>query len=248
MPDASSADATIGVIRSSTTRVPGLSGRGRLVLAALGFIPLLHVLAVVLPLVGAAYGRLSWRLAMAAAAAILFLLPPLVVRITWRGGSPRPRGDLGSATFVWWWFSAQWQLIFSRLPWLEECLRLVPGLYSAWLRLWGARIGSLVYWSPGVAVSDRQWLHIGSRVVFGMGVRLNGHAIARHRQESMALFLGSITIGDEAMIGGYSLLLPGCEIAAGELTPPCRTIHAFSRWERGRHLTKTDAGLTQALQ
>ena len=250
MPDVSSADATLGAVtdRASPARALALSRRGRLVLAALGFIPLVHVLAVVMPLVAAASGRVPGRLAVVAAAAVLFLLPPLVVRFTWRGRLPPPRSDPGTAMFVWWWFSAQWQVIFNRLPWFEECLRLVPGLYSTWLRLWGARVGGLVYWSPGVTVLDRQWLRIGSRVTLGAGVRLNGHAIARHRQESAALFLGPITIGDDTIIGGYSLLLPGCEIAAGELTPPFRTIHPFSRWERGRHVTKTDAGLAQALQ
>jgi len=249
MPDASSAEATgAGAAAFPAPRALELSSRGRILLAALGFTPLLHAAAVAAPVAAAAAGRLPWPAAVAAAAAILYLLPPLAVRLAWLGRLPPPRTGIGSATFFRWWFSAQWQVIFGRLPFLEECLRLVPGLYSTWLRLWGARIGGLVYWSPGVTILDRQWLRIGKRVVFGAGVRLNAHAIAQQEDEPSALFLGAVTVGDDAMIGGYSLLLPGCEVARGERTPPLRTIHPFSRWERGRHATKTRAGLARALR
>ena len=243
MRDVSSVE-TIGVAGGSIgARALDLSRRGRLLLALLGFTPLLHVLTVMTPVAGAATGPLSWPAAAAASIGLLYLLPPAAVRLTWRGRLPPARVEPGSAPFFWWWFSAQWQIVFSRLPFLEELLRIVPGLYSAWLRLWGSRIGGLVYWSPGVIVLDRQWLRIGSRVVFGAGARLNPHAIARHRDSPTALFLGAITVGDDAMVGGYSLLLPGCEVGAGETTPPLRTIHPFSRWQRGRHVTNTDEGL-----
>jgi hypothetical protein len=37
-----------------------------------------------------------------------------------------------------WWGGHQLQLIYLAAPWLEGLLRLVPGVYSAWLRLWGS--------------------------------------------------------------------------------------------------------------
>jgi hypothetical protein len=40
-----------------------------------------------------------------------------------------------------WWGGHQCQLMYSAFPALEAALRLVPGLYSGWLRLWGSRVG-----------------------------------------------------------------------------------------------------------
>ena len=261
MPDASSADLSAGRAVASALRADALDlSRGaRLAMVGAGFVPLLHASATFAPIAAAANGWLSPQRAIAVALALLYLVPPVVVFIIWRGRLPPPRVAVGSPGFLRWWFAAQWQVVFNRLPWLEECLRLVPGLYSTWLRLWGARIGGLVYWSPGVAIFDRQWLRIGSRVAFGAGVRLNGHAIApdphcscvgdtaaARPHRTTALYLGVITVGDGTMVGAYSLLLPGCEIAAGEITPPLRTIHPFSKWANGRHVTKTAEGLSRA--
>lgn len=243
MPGASSAEVRFEAGSPESRAL--LTRGGQLAIAAAGFVPLGHVMATVAPLALAANGSLPWIAGAAWSAAILLLVPPLAVRLTWRGGMPPARSTVGGPTFLKWWFSAQWQVLFARLPFLEECLRLVPGLYSAWLRLWGARVGSLVYWSPGVRILDRQWLRIGSRVVVGAGARMNAHALARHRDGPVELFLGAITVEDDAVVGGYSLLLPGCEIAAGEMTPPLRSIHAFSRWARGRHATRTDEGLSR---
>ena len=174
---------------------------------------------------------------------MLFLLPPLVVRAsTWWSPLASGRLEPGSRGFLHWWFTAQWQVIFTRLPMLEETIRMIPGLYSLWLRLWGARVGALVYWSPGVVILDRPLVRIGKRVIFGVGARLNPHVLAPNGPRRMALYLSPITIGDDALVGGYSLLLPGCEVAEGEVTPPFRTIHAFSRFANGRRAGSVASG------
>jgi hypothetical protein len=228
---------------SSADLTPTLdvSARTRLAMVALGFIPALHVLASVAPLAFAATGRASWRMAWLTPV-IVFLAPPLLVRLS-AFRRPLPTGvvAIDSPAFLQWWFSAQCQIVFSRLTFLEELLRLVPGLYSLWLRLWGARVGALVYWSPGVAILDRSLIRIGSRVVFGVGVRLNPHVLAPGPQGRAALHLASISIGDDVLVGGYSLLLPGCAIADGEATPPFKPLHAFSRFEGGRRVPKPGA-------
>jgi hypothetical protein len=43
----------------------------------------------------------------------------------------RPEGQLTQdmSAYRVWWVLTQWQILFNRLPWLEELLRLVPGLY-----------------------------------------------------------------------------------------------------------------------
>jgi hypothetical protein len=186
----------------------------------LGFVPLLHVLAVVAAAVWLPAGPGA---RVAVALAVLYLLPPLAAR----AGAlvrPLPRGevDLDDPAFLAWWFCAQWQVVFNRLRVLEEALRLLPGAYSAWLRLWGARVGSLVYWSPGVELLDRGQLEVGDRVVFGVGVRLAGHVLVPSPDGRARLLLGPVKIGPGALVGAYSVLTPGAAVPDGSTSPPLR--------------------------
>ena len=80
-----------------------------------------------------------------------------------------------------WWGSHQFQVIYVAFPVLETLLRLVPGLFSAWLRLWGAQVGKHVYWTPGLEIADRGLLSIGDGVVFGHRVGLYSHIIKPRR-------------------------------------------------------------------
>jgi hypothetical protein len=43
-----------------------------------------------------------------------------------------------------------------------------------------------------------------------------------------------VKIGDDAMIGGYSLLTAGTEIAAGEATRAFLISPPFSKWKNGK--------------
>ena len=139
-----------------------------------------------------------------------------------------------------WWFTSQWQVIFNRLPWIEEIIRLTPGLYSFWLRLWGARIGKFVYWTPGLQILDRPLLDIGDRVVFGAGVKINPHIIMPNRNGQLALLVAPVRIGADALVGGYSLLLAGSWIGPGEASPGKRILAPFAGWVGGRRVDATD--------
>ncbi len=234
MPDALSAERQIDAGALPQPRALDVPAPVRFGMVVLGFIPLLHLVASLLPVTLALTGWASLRVTWLSPL-VLFLIPPLVVRlaITWK---PLTTGvvEPDSAAFLYWWFTAQWQIVFTRLPALEEMMRMIPGLYSLWLRLWGARVGALVYWSPGVVILDRSLVRIGSRVIIGTAARLNPHALAPVGPCSMKLYLAPITIGDDALIGASSQLLPGCEIAGGEVTPAFRSIHAFSRFAGGQ--------------
>ena len=218
---------------SSAEHTPDIPGRTRAAMVALGFVPFLLASATIAPVVFAMTGggrRVLWL-----APAILYLVPPLLVRLaTWRRPLPTGVIDLSSPAFLRWWFTAQCQILFARLPWLDELLRLVPALYSAWLRLWGSKVGALVYWTPGLVILDRSLLNIGDRVAFGAAVRLNPHVLAPQQDGRRVLVLAPVTIGSDALIGGYSTLLPGCVIAGREVTPPFRSIHPFTLVEGGR--------------
>jgi hypothetical protein len=89
-----------------------------------------------------------------------------------------------------------------------------------------------------VRILDRPLLNVGGRVVFGAGVRLNGHVLLPRDDGSMDLALGTIHIGSDTLVGGYSLLLAGVHVADGQITPPLRTLQPFTTWRAGRRVSK----------
>jgi acetyltransferase-like isoleucine patch superfamily enzyme len=107
-----------------------------------------------------------------------------------------------------WWGSHQIQTIYIVLPVLEKILQVIPGAFSAWLRLWGAEVGANVYWVPQVEIADRGLLKIGNNVVFGYQVRLFSHVV-KPRKENLMLYVKSIEIGNNVFIGVGSNLGPG---------------------------------------
>jgi acetyltransferase-like isoleucine patch superfamily enzyme len=212
--------------------------RGRFLLLALNGVPLMHVL-VIAGLLAIHYA--NWPARMGAALAALYLLPPLIARlILLLVAIPRGRIALGGRPFFGWWSLFQLQIIFCRVPVLEEILRLVPGLYSLWLRLWGSRIGRLTYWSPGTTITDRSFLLIGADVVLGAGVRLNAHVLARGQDDQMELILAPVKIGDRVIVGGYSLLTAGTVISSGEITRARLLSPPFSIWKDGKRVKPGD--------
>jgi hypothetical protein len=160
---------------------------------------------------------------------VLYIVPLIPGRLLRESLRASPAEiSVGSSEFIRWWACFQCQVLFMRFPALEEVLRLVPGLYSLWLRMWGSQIGKLTYWAPQTIILDRGFLEIGDQVVFGAGVRLNPHVMNRY------LCLAPVKIGDSAVIGGYSLLTAGTEIAAGEVTRAFLISPPFSFWKDGK--------------
>ncbi len=56
-------------------------------------------------------------------------------------------------TFSPWLASHHIQAFYDALPFLESLLRVIPGFYSLWLRMWGSRVGYGVEWA-GAHVSS----------------------------------------------------------------------------------------------
>lgn len=209
-----------------------LTAKQKLLLLALNLIPLLHIVVVGFSVF---FFSLSWLARALLGAAALYLLPPAsayLLRKLCRISEGRIA--FGSTAFFAWWTLLQLQMIFCRLPALEELLRLVPGIYSSWLRLWGARIGRLTFWSPATLILDRSYLQVGDDVVFGAGVRVNPHVFAKNSTEGFDLLLGTVKIGDRARIGGYSLLTAGAEVASGEVTDALLILPPFSIFKDGK--------------
>ena len=224
----------------AAARKGGIPWKSRVLMLGMNFIPLLHVVstgcALLIP-----YGRLPGRAGIAVL--VFYLAPPLLARLALSsrgltGGKIRP----GSRAFLVWWFVFQLQIVFSRLPALEEVLRLVPGLYSAWLRMWGSRIGRLTYWSPGTLITDRSFLSVGDDVVFGAGVRMNPHVLAKGKEGELELVLACVRVGNRVIVGGYSLLTAGTEISDGETTRAFLISPPFSKWKDGKRVRGEEAG------
>jgi acetyltransferase-like isoleucine patch superfamily enzyme len=125
---------------------------------------------------------------------------------------------LRSPTYSPWWGSHQFQVIYIAIPALETVLRLIPGLFSLWLRAWGATVGNHVYWTPGLEIADRALLTIGDRVIFGHRVGLYSHAI-KPKGDDLLLYVQRITIGDEVFIGADSRFAPGVVVEADTYLP-----------------------------
>ncbi|MDB9314875.1 hypothetical protein PN462_17305 [Spirulina sp. CS-785/01] len=111
-------------------------------------------------------------------------------------------------TYSPWWGSHQFQRIYIALPVLESLLRLIPGLFSLWLRGWGAKVGKNVYWTPHIEISDRAFLDIGNNVIMGYNVQLYSHII-KPRKDNLMLYLKPIKIGNNVFVGAGSIFAPG---------------------------------------
>jgi len=231
MPESSFADSTTPDAEIARVAMTGLPRRTQVAMLLLNALPFCHAAAVVTGVI------LSPGVLAKAAVAIggIYLVPPMLVRLL-LALRPLAAGSypFHAPEFLHWWASAQGQVLFCRFPFLEEILRLMPGLYSAWLRLWGARIGRLTYWAPEVRILDRSLLEIGDNVVFGIGVRLNPHVIADDASGTAQLHVGPIRVGDGCRIGAYSLLTAGTVLELAQTLKAFSLSPPFAIWRAGR--------------
>ena len=196
----------------------------RLAMLLLNLVPLLHAVGTL------ACFLTPWPWLAPVVIYLVPLFPGRLLRESLR--SAPPEIPIDSDDFLRWWASFQCQVLFLRFPIFEEILRLVPGLYSLWLRAWGSRVGKLTYWAPQTVILDRGFLDIGDHVVFGAGIRLNPHVM--ELDSAPILRLAPVRIGGNAMIGGYSVLTAGTEIAEGEATRAFLISPPFSKWHKGK--------------
>ncbi|GAX43551.1 hypothetical protein NIES4075_45660 [Tolypothrix sp. NIES-4075] len=117
-----------------------------------------------------------------------------------------------------WWGSHQIQVIYIAFPALETLLRLIPGAFSLWLRLWGSKVGKNVYWTPQLEISDRALIEIGDNVVFGNGVGIYSHIIKPKKQD-LLLYVKKVKIGNNVFLGAWNHIAPGVTIIDGTYVP-----------------------------
>jgi hypothetical protein len=150
---------------------------------------------------------------------ILYMIPPVSLRLhqAFFPISDKPV-DLAKRQYCAWWGAHQIQVIYTAVPQLEALLRVIPGVYSFWLRLCGSHIGRNVYWTPNIEITDRSMLEIGDNVVFGHQCKLLGHAI-KPTGGRMILYTKKICVGRDVFIGAGSRIGVGAVIADGVYLP-----------------------------
>lgn len=130
-----------------------------------------------------------------------------------------------------WWGSHQIQLIYIAFPTLEALLRLIPGAFSVWLRLWGSKIGRGVYWTTHVEIADRGFIEIGDRVTIGHRVGLSSHII-KPKHNDLRLYVKRLKIGNDVFVGSGSHLGPGVTIADGAYLPISTDLYANTQFPK----------------
>lgn len=161
---------------------------------------------------------------------IIYIIPPVLCRLILVLFPLKDKEyELLSKEYYVWWFTFCCQIIYLRLPVLEEVLRLIPGVYSLWLRVfWGAKIGRFTFWAPRTRILDRSFINIGNNVVFAADTRINPHV-----QTSEKLLLAPVVIEDNVVVGAYSLLTSGTVLKSNQNTKAFLISPPFSVWKDG---------------
>lgn len=187
---------------------------GRLI----GYFPLMHVIAIAWSLI--AFLQHPNLLRLLLLLIIVYLIPPLLFRLySLRFPVRSARWVLNAPTRCDWWIAHQLQMAYAAVPVFESLMRLVPGCYSAWLRLWGSRIGKRVHWTPLVEIVDRHMLCVGDDVVFGHRVICTSHVITKKENGDIILIQRPTRIGSGALLGAKSRIGPGVRIPDRSVVP-----------------------------
>lgn len=156
---------------------------------------------------------------------VIYLLPPLVLRIVLRWAPIKP-GILmmDGRKFCPWLAAHHIQAFYDGLPFLESLLRVIPGFYSMWLRLWGSRVGYGVEWAVNTAVLDRNLVDIGNRVVFSRQVELAAHVRRKTEGAGSRVLVRPLRIGSYAFLGAGARVGPGAVVPANASVPPLAAV------------------------
>ena len=110
-----------------------------------------------------------------------------------------------------WMIAHRIQMIYIIFPFLERMLNSLPGIYSVWLRLWGSKIGKMIYWGPDVVILDRTHLNIGSYNFIG-GSTLSAHLAIPNKDGTMRFVVKPIEIGSNVFVSTQCNIGPGSKI------------------------------------
>lgn len=164
----------------------------------------------------------------------LYLLPVFFYRLFYLF-YPKSYGkcELFSREYNLWWYGVQLQTIYTRFSFLEEFLRIFPFVYSFWLRLWGSKIGALVFWSPKVLIVDRGDLNIGDHCIIGYGAKFTSHLLSKSHKRNILLYQ-PINVGDRVVMGAEVNIGPGVQIHSDVVIAALSTLLPLSEWKNSK--------------
>lgn len=138
--------------------------------------------------------------------------------------------DLSKKVYNPWWTAHMLQYPFISLPFLESVLHFVPGLYSMWLRAWGAKIGKKVFWTPRTEILDRNLVEVGSHTIIGHMTIMVSHLVETRSGVPM-LVLKKVKIGEKCLVGADAQLGPGADIANRTQLKPKMRLYWKGEWK-----------------
>ena len=163
----------------------------------------------------------------------LYLVPPLLGRGLMRVfGVPNGVFTQDDRRFRVWWALLQLQMVFNRLPMLEEMLRLVPGLYPLWIALWGGHLSARAFVGPAVVLTDRTHLEVRQGAVLGYRSALAAHMVTRTPEGRWSVTLAAPIVEEDAILGGSAEMGPGARLLSGAQLPAGRRLGPFGTWPR----------------
>ena len=118
-----------------------------------------------------------------------------------------------------WYGTHMIQNIHITFPMFERILRLIPGVFSTWLRLWGSEVGKNTHWTTQLELADRSLLKIGDNCVFGYNVKISSHVVKLSSKYGMAVYVKRISIGNNSLIGALTGMAPGVVVEENALVP-----------------------------
>ncbi len=166
---------------------------------------------------------------------LLYVQAPIIWRVVkaiW--GQPEGISYLGTKTKDGnpWFVAFHLQQLFNSFHFFEQILILLPGAYSAWLRLWGSEIGNKVNWTPECRVVDRTHLKIGSRVLIGNHSYIAAHAIKK-RGDKYLLYVKGVEIGDDVVLAYRVTIAPGAKVSAGSFIEAGKAVYPNQTSDNG---------------
>jgi hypothetical protein len=155
----------------------------------------------------------------------IYVLPPMILRVVYRWAPLNPGVlSIDDRAFCPWLASHHIQAFYDALPYLESLLRVIPGFYSLWLRMWGSRIGYGVEWPVRMDVLDRDLMDIGNRVVFAREVELSAHVRQKVEGGALRVLVRQVRIGSYAFVGAGSRVGPGAVVPHNISVPPLSVV------------------------
>lgn len=175
--------------------------------------------------------------------AVIYLLPPMIQRVMFRW-APLTHGvsAIDGRKFSAWLAAHNIQAFYDALPQLESLLRVIPGFYSMWLRMWGSQVGYGVEWPVRMDVLDRSLMDIGNRVVFAREVQLAAHVRQKTEGGGSRVLVRPVRIGSYAFVGAGARVGPGAIVPHNANVPELAVVGVNENFgEAVRHPEPTEA-------